>query len=94
MKYDQTNASVDARALLKEGQVARQLNLSVRTLQNWRLQGRGPAHQKLGASVRYAPEVIEDWVQAQLRTSTSDPGNGEACNIQQLQCSNQNGGDQ
>ena len=94
MKNDQNKTAQTAGALLKEGQVARQLNLSVRTLQNWRLQGRGPAHQKLGAAVRYTPEAIENWVQGQLRSSTSDPGKSEACNLHQWHWPTQNGGDQ
>lgn len=57
-------------------QAATLLQLSHRTLERWRLEGRGPAFLKLGAggAVRYRMADLEVWAEAQLRRSTSDPG--------------------
>jgi predicted DNA-binding transcriptional regulator AlpA len=59
---------------LKEKEAAERLNLSVRTLQSWRVRGIGPPFLKLGAAVRYPEEGIEAWKETRLRSSTSDPG--------------------
>jgi predicted DNA-binding transcriptional regulator AlpA len=42
--------------LLRPGEVAQQLNVSLQTLWRWRQNGTGPAYVKLGkSSVRYLP---------------------------------------
>jgi excisionase family DNA binding protein len=43
---------------LTEKQVSQELGIAVRTLQKWRLEGRGPAYMKLGKSVRYSRERL------------------------------------
>jgi len=60
--------------LLNETQVADQLAISPRTLQMWRYKGGGPRYLKIGAAVRYRPEDVEDWLEQQVRVSSSDPG--------------------
>ena len=45
--------------------------ISQRTLQRWRLEGFGPKFLKLGRLVRYRRSDLDRWVDAQLRTSTS-----------------------
>ena len=45
--------------------------VSGRTLQRWRLEGIGPKFLKLGRLVRYRQSDLDQWVDAQLRTSTS-----------------------
>jgi predicted DNA-binding transcriptional regulator AlpA len=50
------------------------LGLSPRTLERFRLEGRGPAYFKFGRIVRYRRAETLKWAEAQLRTSTSDPG--------------------
>ncbi len=45
--------------------------VSERTLQRWRLEGVGPKFLKLGRLVRYRQSDLDRWVDAQLRTSTS-----------------------
>ena len=45
--------------------------VSERTLQRWRLEGIGPKFLKLGRLVRYRQSDLDRWVDAQLRTSTS-----------------------
>ena len=65
--------------LLDQREVAEILGLSDRTLEAWRVQGYGPAHLRLSPSrIRYRPSDIQAWIDAQERSSTSDPGSGEA----------------
>lgn len=58
--------------LLGEETVAARLNLSARTLQAWRGQGRGPAYVKLGRAVRYCLEDIERFMAEGHRCSTAE----------------------
>ena len=64
--------------LWNEAQTADRLNLSPRTLQQWRYRGGGPRYLKIGSAVRYRPADVEVWLEQQTRTSTSDPGPGAA----------------
>ncbi|NDB68958.1 MAG: DNA-binding protein [Methylocystaceae bacterium] len=59
---------------LNTTQAARILQLSSRTLENFRVRGGGPAFMKFGVRVFYRPEDLFDWVERAVRTSTSDPG--------------------
>lgn len=52
------------------------LGLSPRTLERFRLEGRGPAFLKLGRRVVYSREDIVKWAEAQRRHSTSDRNSG------------------
>jgi len=61
-------------ALLRENEVSTRLGLSVRTLQKWRLEGRGPRFVKLGNAVRYDPADLDLFVREGARRSTSDAG--------------------
>ena len=61
-------------ALLTTADAAAYLRLSPRTLEAWRLSGGGPRYRKLGHRVVYTQGDIDTWVEAQTRTSTSDPG--------------------
>ena len=60
--------------LMDEKQAAALLNVSVKTLQARRSKGGGPLFVKLGRSVRYAMADLEAFVQAAVRSSTSDSG--------------------
>lgn len=73
----------EARSLLTEVDVAKWLNVSHRTIQNWRWRGGGPAFMKLGNSVRYDPDVIEAWIAARSKGSTSAPSGSPPCNMLQ-----------
>jgi hypothetical protein len=57
---------------------ARFLSISAKTLPRWRVEGRGPPFLKLSRGrsglVRYRPSDVIEWVNSQLRRSTSDPG--------------------
>lgn len=65
--------------LLTEAQTAQRLQVSIRTLQGWRLSGGGPPFIKLGRrSVRYRMSDLDRWIEEQRRTSTSDPGCSES----------------
>ncbi len=61
-------AALDAR------RAAALLNLSPSTLAKWRVSGKGPKFVKLGSRVGYRTSDLEDWLDAQTRMSTSDPG--------------------
>ena len=60
--------------LLTELQTADLLGLKPATLRHWRWVGDGPAYIKLGRSVRYDTVVIEQFIEAGRRNSTSDNG--------------------
>jgi len=63
--------STASRGLLNEAQAADHLNVSNRTMQCWRLQGRGPVFVKLGKAVRYRPEDLDAYVASALAQSTT-----------------------
>lgn len=50
------------------------LGLSPRTLERFRVEGRGPSFLKLGRRVVYSREDLVKWAEAQRRSSTSDLG--------------------
>lgn len=58
---------------LTEQQLAARWQMSVRTLQNWRWQGRGPRYLKIGARVLYPVEEVEAHEAGQLHQNTSGP---------------------
>jgi hypothetical protein len=49
---------------LDEQSLASRLRLSVRTLQRWRWQGKGPTYLKLGGRVVYRRLDVEAWEEA------------------------------
>ena len=59
------------RPLWDEHTLAKVLDKSVRTLQAERQRGTGIPFLKLGRSVRYDPNVVERYLRAQTRASTS-----------------------
>jgi predicted DNA-binding transcriptional regulator AlpA len=63
-------------ALLREAEAARRLGTSVRTLQKWRCNGKGPRFVRLSRAVRYDPADLDAFIAVGRRTSTSDPGAG------------------
>jgi predicted DNA-binding transcriptional regulator AlpA len=54
------------------------LGISPRTLEGFRVRGGGPRFVKIGGAVRYRLASLEEYLQHQERTSTSDPGRGAA----------------
>lgn len=57
--------------LLDERQVANLICHSVRTIQKWRVSGKGPHFFKLGRSVRYSRSEVMSWVMERRRAHTS-----------------------
>jgi excisionase family DNA binding protein len=53
-------------------EAASYLNLSLRTLEDWRRTGTGPAYAKLGARVVYRLSDLDAWVAARVVASTSE----------------------
>ena len=47
------------------------LNISTRTLQDWRQRGYGPTYLKLGKSVRYSQVEVNNFISNALQSSTS-----------------------
>jgi len=60
--------------LLKEQQVAEILGLSTKSLQAWRLYGKGPRYRKIGRSVRYPEADLEAWISRQPAGGGDDVG--------------------
>ena len=58
---------------LTEKDAAKRLGVTVRTVQGWRRNGRGPRFYKIGRSVRYAEADLLAFIEAAARKSTSDP---------------------
>jgi len=56
---------------MRTSQAAELLGMSVATLESWRLRGYGPRFVKAGRCVRYAETDVLAWIDAQMRTSTS-----------------------
>jgi predicted DNA-binding transcriptional regulator AlpA len=52
--------------------------LSPSTLEKKRLTGTGPVYRKVGKVVVYTPEDLDEWLDANRRRSTSDPGSTTA----------------
>ena len=60
--------------LLREAEAAEILSVEVATLRRWRWSGTGPRFVKIGAAVRYEPDVLAQFIANGRRSSTSDPG--------------------
>jgi predicted DNA-binding transcriptional regulator AlpA len=52
--------------LLNEAEVAKWLGYSPRTVQGWRLRGKGPAHVVIaGKTIRYRVSDVQSWLDRQ-----------------------------
>lgn len=60
--------------LINPHKLAEMLCLSEATLRKWRWEGKGPRFVKIGRKVAYRPSDITEYVQGQIRKSTSDLG--------------------
>jgi len=49
---------------LTERQVSEITNMALPTLRNWRAKGKGPRYSKVGKSVRYAADDIQQYMAA------------------------------
>jgi predicted DNA-binding transcriptional regulator AlpA len=66
-------AAPSAPLILTPKQAAALLNLSASWLAKARLKGDGPAYIKMGGAVRYNSNVLQEWMKAKQRLSTSGP---------------------
>ena len=57
---------------LNTEQAATILNISHRTLERWRIEGKGPDYRKFGKRVTYCESSLLEWAENQTHTSTSD----------------------
>ena len=48
--------------MLTTKEVAQRLRLTVRTLEKWRVAGKGPKYHKAGPRVLYDPDEVEVWL--------------------------------
>lgn len=60
--------------LLDERQAATRLHVTPNCLQAWRHRGGGPRFLKMGRVVRYRNSDLDGFLDASVRSSTSDPG--------------------
>ena len=51
------------------------LCLSPRTLERWRIEGKGPTYRKFGKRVTYSEKSLLEWAENQTHTSTSEASN-------------------
>jgi hypothetical protein len=56
---------------VKEAALAERWALSIRTLQRWRWQGKGPPYLKLGQLVVYRLSDVVAWEEANLRRNST-----------------------
>ena len=59
--------------LLREQEAASVLNVKVTTLRRWRWAGKGPRFLELGGAVRYSQADLYTFIEASVRSSTSEP---------------------
>lgn len=52
--------------------LAERLGTTERSLSEWRIKGRGPKFIRVGRSVRYRPEAVDEWLLSQEYASTSE----------------------
>jgi predicted DNA-binding transcriptional regulator AlpA len=58
--------------LLREQDVAEMMAVSVKTLQMWRWQGKGPSFGKLGRRVAYKLDAVKSYIDANVFRSTTE----------------------
>ena len=56
--------NAEADVLLTESQAAQLLQISIRTLQAWRLRRSGPPYVQLGRAVRYRRSDLMGWIES------------------------------
>jgi predicted DNA-binding transcriptional regulator AlpA len=59
---------------LNDKQLAEMLNMKPETLKNWRWEGKGPIFIKIGRNVRYRMSDVLNYINGNVRTSTTDTG--------------------
>lgn len=59
-------------SLVAPATLAERLGTTERSLSEWRIKGRGPKFIRVGRSVRYRPEAVDEWLLSQEYASTSE----------------------
>jgi predicted DNA-binding transcriptional regulator AlpA len=59
----QITATTPAKRFLSDTEIEASFGIPRKTLQNWRILGRGPTYRKFGNSVRYDVADLETWIQ-------------------------------
>ncbi|MEA5155754.1 helix-turn-helix domain-containing protein [Raineyella sp.] len=59
-------------SLITPDTLAERLGVKRRTVDEWRIEGSGPRYLRLGRTVRYRPEAVDEWLLGQERTATSE----------------------
>lgn len=73
MDTTKNKPSDDALALHKEAFAAEYLNISPRTLRDWRVRGGGPKYVRVSSrAVRYRKVDLDEWAASRLERSTSE----------------------
>lgn len=67
----QSRPTLQRQNLRTTEEAAKHLGMKKGTLEVWRVQGRGPRFLKLGRSVRYPEEFLNDFINMSIRRSTS-----------------------
>jgi hypothetical protein len=60
--------------LMDSVQLADFLTNKPNTVEGWRIKGIGPKYIKIGRLVRYRLADVEEWIESQARTSTTQAG--------------------
>ncbi len=68
------SSQTTAPKLLDTSELAEHLTNKPNTIEGWRIKGVGPRYIKIGRLVRYRLADVEEWLEAQARSSTSQAG--------------------
>ena len=58
--------------LITTAMLAKELHVTVRACEKWRLYGTGPAFCKIGRKVLYRRQNVREWIEARTCTKTGD----------------------
>jgi hypothetical protein len=61
---EQHTAVLDGKRFISDLEVEAHYGIPRKTLQNWRVLGRGPLYRKFGKGVRYEIRSIESWIES------------------------------
>ena len=68
----QSDTQVKPITVMTVQQASEYLGLAVSTLNKWRCHGGGPVFSKMGRSVRYQQQNLDNYIETSKRSSTSD----------------------
>jgi hypothetical protein len=63
-KSSQVTTVIPAKRFLSDVEIESSFGIPRKTLQNWRVLGRGPIYRKFGNGVRYDIADLEAWIQS------------------------------